>query len=210
MEHRNPQKKWAAFGTAVLFAVLFLSTRAAGSDPFLSNEKRPPNAAAVPTACYQNSASFSFFSLFGPGITLEYERFVKEPSLSFVSGLGFRATGGNDYETLTLTPSMEVHLWLSNVVPFLMGTTREMAGFLLAFREDVAFTKVENKLRNQLAGNAIEVAETLSVGYRFYVWRVHATPLLGGTVTTALDPSKRLAPHTFLSGKLAITFGVLF
>jgi hypothetical protein len=34
--------------------------------------------------------------------------------------------------------------------------------------------------------------------------------MLGGTVTTRLDPRDRLAPLTFLAGKLAITLGVSF
>ena len=85
-----------------------------------------------------------------------------------------------------------------------------MTGFLLALREDVAWTLVEDHRRKRLAGTAVEIAESLSLGYRFLLWRVHATPLLGAVVTTQLDPRGRLAPLTFLSGKLAITFGFLF
>jgi hypothetical protein len=85
-----------------------------------------------------------------------------------------------------------------------------MTGPLLALREDVAFTLVEDDRRGRLAGTAVEFAETLSLGYRLSLWRLHATPLLGGTVTTQLDPRGRLAPITFLSGKLALTLGVMF
>ncbi|MEO7327163.1 MAG: hypothetical protein ABI193_01205 [Minicystis sp.] len=151
----------------------------------------------------------SFFSFFGPGLTLEYERFVRPPWLSFVSGLGFRRTGGADFTTSTLTPSLEARLWIGNLVPW-RGADRYMTGLLLALREDVAWTQVEDETRGRLAGTAMELAETLSLGYRFVVWRVHATPLLGAAVTAQLDPRGRLAPITFVSGKLAITLGVLF
>ena len=156
-----------------------------------------------------NSASVSFFSFFGPGVTVEYERFVRPPAVSFVSALGFRTTGGADFTTLTLTPSLEARLWLGNVGPW-RSADRRMTGPVLSFREDVAFTLVEDDRRGRLAGTAVEIAETLSLGWRLTVWRLHATPLLGGTVTTQVDPRGRLAPITFLSGKLAITFGVMF
>ena len=170
----------------------------------------PPAAAAARDPGPRNSASVSFFSVFGPGVTLEYERLVRPPLVSFVSGLGFRATGGDDYGSLTLTTSLEGRLWLSNLLPLRKPGERRMDGLLLALRGDVAWTSLQDHTRGRLAGTAVELAETLGLGYRFTVWRLHATPLVGGTVTTQLDPRGRLAPNTFLSGKLAITFGVLW
>lgn len=159
---------------------------------------------------YRHSASVSFFSFFGPGVTLEYEHFAAPPAVSFVSALGFRATGGGDYDTLTVTPSLEGRLWLANVGPWRRAGSRAMDGPLLSLRADVAFTSVEDETRGRLAGTAVEFAETLGVGYRLAIWRLHATPIVGGTVTTQLDPRGRLAPITFLSGKLAVTLGVMF
>jgi hypothetical protein len=167
-------------------------------------------SAAPPTGYgHMNSASVSAFAFAGPGVTVEYERYALPPALSFVSALGFRTTGGADFTTLTLTPSLEARLWLRNVGPW-RSADRTMTGLLLSLREDVAFTLVEDDRRGRLAGTAVEIAETLSLGYRLSVWRLHATPLLGATVTTQLDPRGHLAPITFLSGKLAITLGVLF
>lgn len=170
-----------------------------------------PVAAAAPPVDHgpSRSASVSLFSFFGPGVTLEYEEYIRPPVLSFVTALGFRATGGADYDTLTLTPGLEARLWLGNIGPW-RGADRRMTGPLLSLREDVAFTRVEDDARHRLAGTSIEIAETLSLGWRLSLWRLHATPLLGGTVTTQTDPRGRLAPLTFLSGKLAITLGVMF
>lgn len=135
---------------------------------------------------------------------------MRPPAWSLVTALGFRATGGADYTTMTFTTSYEARLWLANVVPWRGADRTKMVGPLLSLREDVAFTSLQDNTRSRLAGTAVELAETLSIGYRFTLWRLHATPLLGGTVTTQLDPRGRLAPLTFLSGKLAITFGVMF
>jgi hypothetical protein len=187
----TPEKLAFAAGTACLFWTL--------------------GAAAAEPAGYgpSNSASVSFFSFFGPGVTLEYERYALPPAASFVSALGFRTTGGADFTTLTVTPSLEARLWLGNIGPW-RSADRTMTGPVLSLREDIAFTLVEDDRHARLAGTAVEIAETLSLGYRLRVWRLHATPLLGGTVTTQLDPRGRLAPITFLSGKLAITLGVMF
>src|SRR4029079_19097118 len=143
---------------------------------------------------FRRSASVSFFSFFGPGVTLEYETFALPPALRFVSALGFRSTGGADYTTLTLTTSLEGRLWLANVVPWRGADRTKMVGPLLSLREDVAWTSVDDNTRGRLAGTAVEAAETLGIGYRFTLWRLHATPIVGGTVTTQLDPRGRLAP----------------
>lgn len=210
-----------AAGAACLAALWSLPAAAspAGSAPV---ETAPaPAAAAAATVApaamkpplssgFLHAASVSFFSFFGPGLTLEYEHFALPPAVSFVSALGFRTTGGADFTTFTLTTSLEAHLWLANIGPWRSPERRTMVGPLLALREDVAFTRVDDHTRDRLAGTAVEIAETLSLGYRLALWRLHATPMLGGTVTTQLDPRGRLAPLTFLSGKLAITLGVLF
>jgi hypothetical protein len=182
---------------------LSLSASPAKAEP---SSAKPPSPTSFGA---RNSLSFSFFSLFGPGLTVEYERYLRPPALSFVSGLGFRTTGGSEYTTLTLTSSFEGRLWLGNMGPW-RSADRRMTGPLLSLRGDVAWTSVEDDRRERLVGTAVEIAETLSLGYRFLLFRVHATPLLGATVTTQLDPRGHLAPITFVSGKLAITFGVLF
>jgi hypothetical protein len=152
----------------------------------------------------------SFFSFFGPGVTVEYERFAFPPAVSLVNALGFRTTGGSDYSTTTFTTSLEARVWPFNVGSLRTAESGPMTGPLLSFREDLAWTAVQDNRRNHLAGTAVEIAETLGIGYRLTLWRLHATPLLGGTVTTQLDPRGRLAPATWVSGKLAITLGILF
>jgi hypothetical protein len=186
----------------VIFWGVLLSSSAASA--------RPPSPPAGIDHGFRRSASVSFFSLFGPGVTVEYESFVRPPAWSFVSALGFRTTGGDHYTTLTFTTSLEGRLWLANVVPWRGADRTKMVGPVLSLREDVAWTSLEDNTRGRLAGTAVEIAETLGLGYRFTLWRLHATPMLGGTVTTQLDPRGRLAPLTFLSGKLAITLGVMF
>ena len=171
-----------------------------------------PSPAAEPVSAYgpRNAVSVSFFSLFGPGLTLEYERFALPPRLSVVSALGFRKTGGEDFSTFTLTTSLEARFWLYGRGPFSRLGDRAMVGPFLAFREDVAWTSVHDEVADRRAGGAIEIAETLSAGYRFTIWRVELTLSQGVTLTTQLDPRSRLAPTTFVAAKLAGTFGVLF
>jgi hypothetical protein len=186
------------------------SSQAAAEPPPERAETAPSPASPAGLYGPLHSASVSFFSFFGPGVTMEYERFALPPGLSFVSALGFRSTGGDDYTTATVTTSLEARLWLGNVVPWRGPDRRTMVGPLLSLRADVAWTSVNDDTRGRLAGTAVELAETLGLGYRLTLWRLHATPILGATVTTQTDPRGRLAPITFLSGKLAVTLGVMF
>jgi hypothetical protein len=171
-----------------------------------------PTRATEPVSAYgpRNAVFVSFFSLFGPGLTLEYERFALPPRLSVVSAIGFRKTGGDDFSTFTLTTSLEGRFWLYGRAPFSRLGDRAMVGPFLAFREDVAWTSVHDEVADRRAGGAIEIAETLSAGYRVTIWRVELTLSQGVTLTTQLDPRSRLAPTTFVAAKLAGTFGALF
>jgi hypothetical protein len=85
-----------------------------------------------------------------------------------------------------------------------------MVGPFLALREDVAWTSIHDEIADRRVGGAIEIAETLSAGYRLTLWRIQLSLSQGVTLTTQLDPRGRLAPTTFVAAKLAGTFGVLF
>lgn len=171
-----------------------------------------PAEAAEPLRAHgpRNALSVSFFSLFGPGLTLEYERFALPPRLSVVSAIGFRSTGGDDFSTFTLTTSLEARCWLYGRGPFSRLGDRAMVGPFIAFREDVGWTSIHDEVRDRRVGGAIEIGETLFTGYRFTIWHVELTLAQGVTLTTQIDPRGRLAPTTFVAAKFAGTFGVLF
>jgi hypothetical protein len=170
----------------------------------------PAAAAAEDPHGPRNAISMSIFSVFGPGLTVEYERFVLPPRLSLVNALGFRSTGGHDYTTFTGTTTLEARFWLQGRAPFTRYTGRAMAGPFVAFREDVAWTLVHDDQEDRNAGTAIDVAETLSLGYRFVIGWFEASLLQGVTVSTQVDPRGRLAPITYVAAKTAGTLGVLF
>jgi hypothetical protein len=157
----------------------------------------------------RNGAHLSFFSLFGPGVALEYERALP-PRFSFLSGLGVRATGGDEYSTVALTTSLELRYWLYGKAPWTEYRGPAMVGPFLTLREDVSWTSVEDELRDRLAGTAVEVAETLGFGYRVTLGPVAVTQAHGFSLITQMDPRGRLAPTTYFALKLGVTLGVLF
>jgi hypothetical protein len=178
-------------------------------------------AEAPPASAYGplNSAAMSFFSVFGPGLSIEYERYAPfrigaGPGLlvplSVMTGLGWRATGGDSYSTFTLSTSVELRLWILGRGPWSTLGEHAMVGPLVALRGDASWTSVEDDVLDRLAGTSVEVSETLSIGYRLTAWRIAITPSLGFALTTQMDPRGRLAPITYPAAKLAITFGVLF
>jgi hypothetical protein len=179
-----------------------------------------PSAAAAAEDDFgpRNSATLSFFSIFGPGLSLEYERYAPFRlrswrgmliPLSVMSGLGFRTTGG-DYTTLTISTSLELRLWLTGRGPWSTLGEHAMVGPFVALREDASFTWVHDDTRDRLAGTAVELSETLSIGYRLTAWQLAFTPSLGFALTTQVDPGGRLAPITYPAAKFALTLGVLF
>jgi hypothetical protein len=171
----------------------------------------PVAAAAEPTREYgpRNSASLNFFSLFGPGLAVEYERFVPRYA-SVASGLGFRATGGSQYTTYTLTPSLELRVWVYGRAPWSELGKRAMVGPFLSIREDASWTSVHDDVQKKSAGTAVELSESLGFGYRVTLWRLAVTQTHAFAMTTQLDPRGRLAPTTYLSLKLGVNLGVMF
>ena len=105
---------------------------------------------------------------------------------------------------------MELRLWVLGRAPWSTLGEHAMVGPFVALREDASWTSVHDDVLDRLAGTAVELSETLSIGYRVTAWRIAATPSLGFALTTQLDPRGRLAPITYPAAKLAITFGVLF
>src|SRR4051812_47572140 len=102
---------------------------------------RSARADEVPLSPYgpRNSATMNFFSVFGPGLALEYERYLP-PRFSVMTGLGFRATGGASYSTLTLSTSLELRYWLSGRSLWSKLGDRAMVGPYFGLREDVSWT----------------------------------------------------------------------
>ena len=158
----------------------------------------------------RNAVALSLFSLFGPGIALEYESFAFPRRVSIASGLGYRASAAGEYSSFTVTPSLELRYWLYGRSLWSNLGDRAMVGPFASLREDVSWTALTDTTRDRLAGTSVEFAETFALGYRFTVGPVAVTQSHGFTVATQLDPRGRLAETTYFAVKLAVTVGVMF
>jgi len=150
-------------------------------------------------------------ALLSPGFALEYERFVAPPRVSFASGIGFiRGAARGDYRSSTLTPSMELRLWLTGRGPFSTLADRAMVGAYFSLREEMGFTATTDEVRDRLAGRSVEFGSALSCGYRLTLGPMALTPSSGAAVLTQLDPSGRLTSTTTVVARFAAALGILF
>ena len=195
-------------GPVALVALVALSSTAR-AEPARTKSK-PAWPAGLPAAGPRNAVSFYPFALAAPGMALEYERFVWPRRLSLATGLGVKSAARGDYGAVTVAPSLELRVWLIGRGPFSELANRGMVGPYLSLREEVAFTTIEDRARDRLAGTAIQVVDVVSFGYRLTVGPVAFTPSHGAAVVTQLDPSRRLASSTTITVRLALAVGVLF
>jgi hypothetical protein len=158
----------------------------------------------------RNAISFHPWSLLGPGVALQYERFAFPRWISVVAGLGFRASGQEDFGSLSLSTALEGRLWLIGRAPFTKLGERAMVGPYLAARADVSWTRVWHEPDGRSIGATIEHEEAALFGYRFTLGPVEITPFLGMGISSQHDTSGRLAAVTNPVLKAGLTLGVMF
>ena len=165
-----------------------------------------PERVAIP----MNAASLLLPSLTNGGVAVQYERFVAPPRLSIATSMGVRYSGGKDYDVIESGFGGECRVWFDGRAPFTHFTGRAMVGPYLGFRVDFGLT--HETYGGHVAGNAMRVAESVSLGYRFAVAsRIEITPSLGAGLRTEIDPRGRLPAWT--RGeilRMGVTAGVLF
>lgn len=158
----------------------------------------------------RNALSLHPWSLFGPGVALQYERYAFPRWVSVATGLGLRASGQGDYRSVTFSTALEGRFWMIGRAPFSTVGDRAMVGPFVGARVDATWTRIWHAADGRAVGNAFEHAETAEVGSRLVFGPVEATPFLGAGVTTQHDPSGRLAALTGPVLKVGLTLGVMF
>ena len=195
---------------AALGIALLLATDEARAQP--DRETRTPEAPAAkqPSFGPRNAVSLHPWSLFGPGVALQYERFAFPRWVSVVTGLGFRTSGQEDFGSLSLSTALEGRLWLIGRAPFTKHGDRAMVGPYVAARADLTWTRVWHEPDGRTIGNTIEHEEAALFGYRFALGPVEATPFVGVGASSQHDTSGRLAAVTNPVLKAGLTLGVMF
>jgi len=158
----------------------------------------------------RNVFELQMMSLENHGITLQYERLAAPPRISVLTALGFRLSGGHDYDVVEMDYGVEGRLWLVGKAPFVTFSDRTMIGPYLGVRFDTGLTHVSAD-GHSLGGN-IRLAESGNLGIRVVFFKLlEVTPSLGFGLHTDFDPRGRLSPWTRPElVKLGLTMGALF
>jgi hypothetical protein len=194
-------KRRLAAGVFVLATMLAFSAQAEDSIDRPSLRPSPPP---------ENVLSIQLVSLLANNVQLQYERFLRPPRVSFVTGLGFRSSGGPETDVFESSFGVEGRIWLIGKAPFSRFERAAMVGPYIGVRLDSGLTKVSQD--GHVLGTSIRISEAIMLGVRFaFAKRFELTPSLGGGLRTDIDPRGRLALWT--RGeifRLGLTAGVMF
>lgn len=188
----------AAIAVAI---ALIAASSPARAEPEVAVESAPP-----PTW----SASLHVLSIDTRGLAVEGERRLTD-RYSAAAGLAVRAPGRGDYESLAVTASGELRWWLTGDAPWADYGGRAMVGPYLGGRIDLGHVSTRDRLADRDLGSTAIVAESVTFGYRFGLWRrVEITPSVALGMRHEIDLEGRLAPWTRGSLGFALTAGALF
>ena len=211
--------KRPAADTAVALVALLCATSARAQTAGVEKDPSPtardsaspsPRARKLEPFGPRNAVSIYPWSLLGPGVALQYERYAFPRWVSVVTGAGFRMSGEKDYGSFSFSTALEGRLWFVGSAPFTTVGERAMVGPYFAARADVTWTRLWRDRDSKVIGTTLEHEETLLFGHRFVAGPVEVTPLLGGGITTQIDPSGRLATASRWVLKAGLTLGILF
>ena len=87
----------------------------------------------------RNVFELQMMSLENHGLTFQYERLVAPPRISVLTALGFRLSGGHDYDVVEMDYGVEGRLWLVGKAPFVTFSDRTMIGPYLGLRFDTGW-----------------------------------------------------------------------
>jgi hypothetical protein len=158
----------------------------------------------------KNAVSLHPWSLLGPGVALQYERYAFPRWVSVVTGAGFRTSGQADFGSMSFSTALEVRLWLVGHAPFTALPAHSMVGPYFSARGDFTWTRLWHEKTGETIGNAFEHAETANFGHRFVVGPVEITPTLGIGASTQHDMTGMLAAATTPVIKAGLTIGIMF
>jgi len=203
---------------AAIGAVALLAASQAGAQPAQDADQHPTKDTAAPdvrpreVSAYgpRNAVSLHPWSLLGPGVLLQYERYAFPRWVSVATALGFRTSGQEDFGSLALSTALEGRLWLIGRAPFTKHGERAMVGPYVAARVDLTWTRMWSERDDRTIGTTIEHEESVLFGYRVALGPVEVTPALGFGASTQHDTSGRLASLTRPALKMGMTLGVMF
>jgi hypothetical protein len=174
--------------------------------PAQPDRPTPPSYPASP----KNAISIQLVSLLNSGVAIQYERFVGPPRVSLAGSVGYRQSGGTDYDVVETTVGTEARIWFIGKDGFSHFADRGMVGPYIGLRVDLGLTRESESGRT--IGSSIGVAEALQLGARIAIaHRFEVTPSIGTGLRTEFDPKGRLAAWTRQEIlRFGVTAGVMF
>jgi len=172
----------------------------------VEDHEGPPPPAPSP----KNALSIQLMALTSRGLTLQYERFVTWPRrMSFVTSLGARTSGGEDYGVFEGAVGGEVRFWLEGKVAGYRFDGPTMVGPYFGMGVDFGMTRVS--AQGHTLGTSMRIAEGISFGIRFAPGhRMEITPSIGTGFRTEFGPNGLAAWTRYEVVRLGLTAGVLF
>ncbi|HEY8077760.1 MAG TPA: hypothetical protein VIF62_26725 [Labilithrix sp.] len=165
---------------------------------------------ATPHPAPDNDVSVPLVGILNGAFAVQYERFVSRVRVGLATSLGFRTSGGHDYDTFEGTFGTEGRIYFVGKAPFSTFDQPAMVGPYVGLRADVGLTEVSRD--GHVLGKSIAISPAALVGVRFaFFRRFELTPNVGIGFRSEFDPSGRLAPWTrpeFV--RLGISAGVMF
>ena len=149
-------------------------------------------------------------SLLSSGVTLQYERFILPPRLSLAGSVGYRRSGGSQFEVVEGSLGTEGRLWILGKDGVSRFDERGMVGPFVGFRFDFGMASVSEGART--VGKSVRFAESIHLGARVaFAGRVELTPSVGIGLRHEIDPDGRLSAWTRLEViRFGMTVGVMF
>lgn len=200
-----------SLGVALAATVLTSISVARADEPKAPVSADRPAAEIAPRRpAPRNAFSLHVLSLLNSGVALQYERLVAPPRFSLAGSLGYRGSGGSDFDVVEGTAGTEGRYWLWGKDGFSRFDERGMLGPFIGFRFDFGYTNVSQGERS--VGESLRFAEAVQLGARVAIaHRIEITPSVGMGLRHEVDPSGRLAAWTrFELIRFGLTAGVLF
>jgi hypothetical protein len=179
--------------------------------PAIANADEPDVVQAPPPRQNpKNAVSVPLVGILNGAWAIQYERFFAPPRISFATSIGFRTSGGHDFDTFEGTFGAEGRFWLIGKEVFSKFDGPAMVGPYIGIRTDVGMTKVSQN--GHVLGTSMAISEALLIGVRLAFLRtIEITPNVGFGLRHEFDPSGRLAPWTRPElVRLGLNAGVLF
>lgn len=202
-----------ALCAVVTIALIALTQRSARADEPAprDRDREPPPPTTTTTKQALNVISLRPLALLERGFGVQYERFVRPPTLSIAGGSSIRSGALADFRSVTIGGGAEVRMWLKGRPPFSAVGRDAMVGPFIGLRLDLGFTQLNDRQESRAIGTNVAVSESFTFGFRATLWRFfEITPQAGFALVHDIDPSGRLASLTRPTMSFGLTWGWMF